>query len=269
MASGSALRLLLKHARETVDECLPSNVSREDLNNHTLDGKLSEVLFAVSSAGHGSSKSIDLSWEDKADIWHVVCKLWNSCVDTFSPSSQCPRWMVTLRQHASDILELVKDSELSSEERAVKLSIYHRTGVAHAEAGGYEAAEAAFSRAHEQCMRLMKDLENAGISESQLCELSTSSVDLLLDRLVNAWKLQQTDLASDLLSQASELTSQARMPSRQRFLMCRQVVITCLNRGQQCLAAKDPDAIELLKQAYKLITEHLALDDDDDSFEMF
>ena len=156
MASGSALRLLLKHARETVDECLPSNVSREDLNNHTLDGKLNEVLFAVSSAGHGSSKSIDLSWEDKADIWHVVCKLWvgtahchvfpshktpknqnvpnqrqtthalrrpirlksytldcngsgsssdvdamqNSCVDTFSPSSQCPRWMVTLRQHA-------------------------------------------------------------------------------------------------------------------------------------------------------------------------
>lgn len=67
-----------------------------------------------------------------------------------------------------------------------------QTGVAHAEAGGYEAAEAAFSRAHEQCMRLMKDLENAGISESQLCELSTSSVDLLLDRLVNAWKLQQT-----------------------------------------------------------------------------
>ena len=65
------------------------------------------------------------------------------------------------------------------------------------------------------------------------------------------------DLASDLLSQASELTSQARMPSRQRFLMCRQVVITCLNRGQQCLAAKDPDAIELLKHAYKLITEHL------------
>ena len=76
MASGSALRLLLKHARETVDECLPSNVSRENLNNDTLDGKLNEVLFAVSSAGHGSSKSIDLSWEDKADIWHVVCKLW-------------------------------------------------------------------------------------------------------------------------------------------------------------------------------------------------
>ena len=65
------------------------------------------------------------------------------------------------------------------------------------------------------------------------------------------------DLASDLLSQASDLTSQARLPSRQRFLMCRQVVITCLDRGQHCLAAKDPDAIELLKHAYKLITEHL------------
>ena len=159
MASGSALRLLLKHARETVDECLPSNVSRENLNNDILDGKLNEVLFAVSSTGRGSSKSIALSWEDKADIWHVVCKLLvgtahrhgcpslsfskfpraemflnqrqatqalrrpirmkihtldcngsgcssdldamqNFCGDTFSPSSQCPRWMVTLRQHA-------------------------------------------------------------------------------------------------------------------------------------------------------------------------
>ena len=28
----------------------------------------------------------------------------------------------------SDMLELVKDSELSLEERAVKLSIYHRVG---------------------------------------------------------------------------------------------------------------------------------------------
>ena len=67
-----------------------------------------------------------------------------------------------------------------------------QTGVAHAEAGGYQAAEAAFSRAHEQCMRLMKELKSADISESQLLELSTSSIDLLLDRLVNAWKLQQS-----------------------------------------------------------------------------
>ena len=76
MASGSALSFLLKHARETVDECLPSSVPRENLSNDILDGKLKEVLFAVSSAGHSSSNSIDLSREDKADIWHVVCKLW-------------------------------------------------------------------------------------------------------------------------------------------------------------------------------------------------
>ena len=67
-----------------------------------------------------------------------------------------------------------------------------QTGAAHAEVGGYEAAEAAFGRAHEQCMRLMKDLKSPDISESQLLELSTSSIDLLLDRLVNAWNLQQT-----------------------------------------------------------------------------
>ena len=76
-------------------------------------------------------------------------------------------------------------------------------------------------------------------------------------RLFSVASCALQDLASDLLCQASELTSQARLPSKQRFLMCRQVIITCLDRGQQCLAAKDPGAIELLKHAYKLITEHL------------
>ena len=74
-----------------------------------------------------------------------------------------------------------------------------QTGLAHAEVGAYEAAEAAFNRAHEQCTRLMNDLKSADISESQLCELSSSSVDLLLDRLVNAWKLQQMVLTGPTL----------------------------------------------------------------------
>ena len=75
MASMSPLTSLLKHARETVDECLPSNVSTKQASTDGLDGKLNEVLFAATAAGHGSTEP-ELSGEDKADIWHIVCKLW-------------------------------------------------------------------------------------------------------------------------------------------------------------------------------------------------
>lgn len=71
----SPMTSLLKHARETVDECLPSNVSTKQASTDGLDGRLNEVLFAATAAGHGSTKS-ELSGEDKADIWHIVCKLW-------------------------------------------------------------------------------------------------------------------------------------------------------------------------------------------------
>ena len=75
MAPMSPLTSLLKHARETVDECLPSNVSTKQASTDGLDGRLNEVLFAAAAAGHGSTKP-ELSVQDKADIWHIVCKLW-------------------------------------------------------------------------------------------------------------------------------------------------------------------------------------------------
>ena len=83
MASDSALRSLLKHAKDTVDECLPGD---QPLNGDGLDGKLNEVLFAVSAAGHGSA-SIDLSGEDKATVWHIVCKLWVSNLPQYNSAS--------------------------------------------------------------------------------------------------------------------------------------------------------------------------------------
>ena len=64
-------------------------------------------------------------------------------------------------------------------------------------------------------------------------------------------------LASDLLSQAKELAKQASLPSQQRFHMCRQVILACVDRGHQCLSARDKDAPALLDHAYQLITEHL------------
>jgi hypothetical protein len=71
------LTSLLKHARKTIDDCLPDGVSRKQVGNHGLDGSLNEILFAVTTAGHGSIPP-QLSGDDKADIWHIVCKLWVS-----------------------------------------------------------------------------------------------------------------------------------------------------------------------------------------------
>lgn len=64
-------------------------------------------------------------------------------------------------------------------------------GAAHAKAGQHEAAEAAFSRAHKQCMLLMKHVQGADITEAQHCDIMAGCMDLLLDRLTNAWKLRQ------------------------------------------------------------------------------
>ena len=64
-------------------------------------------------------------------------------------------------------------------------------------------------------------------------------------------------LASDLLSHATELAKQEALPCQQRFHMCRQIILACIERGQQCLEAKDKDAQSLLDHAYQLITEDL------------
>ena len=74
MASGSPLKSLLKHARETIDECVPSEHTIQ-ASREAIDGKLNEILFAVSAAGHASPRP-ELSCEEKGDVWHIVVKLW-------------------------------------------------------------------------------------------------------------------------------------------------------------------------------------------------
>ena len=64
-------------------------------------------------------------------------------------------------------------------------------GAAHAKAGEQEAAEAAYSKAHELCTRIMKDLTGAGVPEAQRISVMTACMALILDRLTNAWKLHQ------------------------------------------------------------------------------
>lgn len=71
-----------------------------------------------------------------------------------------------------------------------------------------------------------------------------------------AWWTVQV-LASDVLSQAKELAKQATLPCQQRFHLCRQVILACIDRGHHCLSAKDSSALTLLDDAYQLITEHL------------
>ena len=75
MTSSSALKSLLKHARETIDECLPSDQSSAQVQADGLDGKVKEVLFAVSTAGLTNPR-IELCREEKGDVWHIVVKLW-------------------------------------------------------------------------------------------------------------------------------------------------------------------------------------------------
>lgn len=77
MASNSPLRALLKHARETLDDCLPSDQSTSQLKSDGLDGKVKELLYAVTAAGAANSR-IELSHEEKGDVWHIVVKLWVS-----------------------------------------------------------------------------------------------------------------------------------------------------------------------------------------------
>lgn len=65
-------------------------------------------------------------------------------------------------------------------------------GAAHANAGEHEAAEAAYSKAQALCTRLMKQLQDANVPEAQRISILTCCMNLILDRLANAWKLRQT-----------------------------------------------------------------------------
>lgn len=72
-----ALTPLLQHAKEVVDECLPDGPSGQSFDSNTLEDRLNPVLFAVLSAGRSTS-CVKLSEVDRADLWHIVCKLWVS-----------------------------------------------------------------------------------------------------------------------------------------------------------------------------------------------
>ncbi len=71
-----------------------------------------------------------------------------------------------------------------------------QTGKAHAEAGEHEAAEAYYARAQEQSAHLRQDLKGTDVSQLQNCDLMAACMDLLIDRLANAWALHQKVCAS-------------------------------------------------------------------------
>jgi len=45
-------------------------------------------------------------------------------------------------------------------------------------------------------MRLMKDLQGTDVTEAQQCDIMTGCTDLIIDRLVNTWKLHQKVMLS-------------------------------------------------------------------------
>ena len=71
-----------------------------------------------------------------------------------------------------------------------------QTGKTHAEAGEHEAAEACYARAQEQSARLQRDLKGADVPQTQQCDSMAACMDLLIDRLTNAWALHQKVCAS-------------------------------------------------------------------------
>ena len=75
-------------------------------------------------------------------------------------------------------------------------------GAAHAKAGQQEAAEAAYSKAQELCVRIMTDVKGTGVPEAQRIGVMTGCMALILDRLTNAWELRQ--MVSDSYTPLSE-----------------------------------------------------------------
>lgn len=64
-------------------------------------------------------------------------------------------------------------------------------GCSHSELEEFEAAEAAFGKAHEYSVRLHKDLQQPGTPEDLLKEFTDDFCLLLIHRAKNAWQLQQ------------------------------------------------------------------------------
>ena len=78
---------MLKHARETIDECLPSEHTSQ-VSFEAIEGKPKEVLFALLAAGYGNPR-IELSCEETGDVWHIVVKLWVGSLTALDCQDMC------------------------------------------------------------------------------------------------------------------------------------------------------------------------------------
>ena len=60
-----------------------------------------------------------------------------------------------------------------------------------------------------------------------------------------------------MLATAAKVAQESLLPSRQRFFLCQRVIVAYVEHGKRLLKDKDTDALDLLDDAYKLITGHL------------
>ena len=74
MASHTPLRPL-RHARDTIDECLPGDEPYYELSSDKLDNKLHDAFSALVALVNADPR-IELSCEEKGDVWYIILKLW-------------------------------------------------------------------------------------------------------------------------------------------------------------------------------------------------
>ena len=103
MASGIAnpLSSVLTHARKLTEQLLPDPaVLPEDweADKDALQQQLHPALFAVLSTGRSLPEGHRLADQHAADLWQIVCRLWNFCVGQHNARGKPESWLVTLRQ---------------------------------------------------------------------------------------------------------------------------------------------------------------------------
>lgn len=64
-------------------------------------------------------------------------------------------------------------------------------------------------------------------------------------------------MALEVFSTGAEVAQHPRLPSRNRFHMCRSAILALVEQGVAWLEEKEPRALSLLDSAYKLLAEHL------------
>ncbi|KAK9830374.1 hypothetical protein WJX72_011374 [[Myrmecia] bisecta] len=261
----SSVLPLLKHARQVVGDLVPSVGTSQHVDEEKLE-QLRSVVFSLTSSAGGFDGGLPA--EEQQAVWELVCQLWNACVD-FSNSSQqaSDKGLVQLRQTASDLLTLVRDDNLSDDERLCKISLLLKTGSMWFKLQDYETAEACYAKAMEDAAHLQELCTAPETNDSAQEEMAMTLFELYTERAKTAWMLQQKALASNLLGRAKTLAATEHFSSSLAFSLSSGLVEVKVEQAEKLLDDKAyEDAVVLLDAAYEQLNK-LELDEDDPTAE--